>query len=149
MPPNVQPTYQVPGAGGRAFGDALGLFAELHQAAWRWASLNTAQQALRKVLNDAVYALGQLPEGYYVAIVMVTRDMSVGSLRGMIQLESANIAQPRKVEQFLPNQWQKLEPPGNRQHLLIVHNVNGQCPAIFPPKSSMSLELARATLKKL
>jgi hypothetical protein len=147
MPPNVQPTYQNPTAGGRAFGDALGLFAELHQAAWKWAEFNNAKRALRKVLNDAVFALGQHPEGFYVPIVMVTRDLSAGSVKGMIALISTNMGQPRKVEYFQPNQWQMVEPPGNRQHLLIVHNVNGICPRNLPSQS-MGLDAARATLAK-
>jgi hypothetical protein len=148
MPPNVRPSFENPAAGSKSRGDFLGLLLNLGTQAWKSDQYGRAKEGLRRALNDAVYALGRRPEGYYVAIVMVTRDISAGSQRGMIQYVSGSARMPAPVEHFNQHHWRQLEPPGNQQHLIVVHNVPGVCPANLPANAS-NLEQARAVLARL
>jgi hypothetical protein len=140
--------FDNPIAGGKAKGDFLWVLLNLGISAWKSNEFGRAKQSLRRALNDAVYALGRRPEGYYVAIVMVTRDVSAGSQRGLIQFVSGAARNAAPVGAFDRHHWRQLEPPGNRQHLIVVHNVPGRCPANLPA-GSLDLATARATLARL
>ncbi|MGL5010671.1 MAG: hypothetical protein ACRC6I_12380 [Paracoccaceae bacterium] len=143
----VPNAFENPAAGGKAQGDFLGLLMNLATNGWKMDQASKAKQSLRRALNDAVYALGRRPEGYYVAIVMVTRDISAGSQQKMIQFISGSARNPAPVGAFSKHHWRQMEPIGNRQHLIVVHNVQGVCPMNLPA-GSMNLEDARATLQK-
>jgi hypothetical protein len=140
--------FDDPIAGGRAKGDFLGLLLDLFKGGSRMDQTSRAKQSMRQALNDAVYALGRRPEGYYVAIVMVTRDISAGSQTKIIQFISGSARNPAPVGAFHANHWQQMEPPGNRQHLIVVHNVQGVCPSNLPA-GSLDLATAKATLQRL
>jgi hypothetical protein len=140
--------FEDPIAGGKAKGDFLWVLLNLATNGWKMDQMGRAKDAMRRALNDAVYALGRRPEGYYVAIVMVSRDISAGSQTKMIQFISGSARNPEPVNAFHPNHWQQMEPPGNRQHLIVVHNVQGVCPQNLPA-GSLDLETARNTLARL
>jgi hypothetical protein len=148
MMERIAQAFDDPTAGGRAKGDFLWVLLNLATNGWKMDQAGRAKMSVRRALNDAVYALGRRQEGYYVAIVMVSRDVSAGSQSGMIQFVSGSARNPEPVAAFHPNHWQQMEPPGNRQHLIVVHNVQGVCPQNLPA-GSLDLETAWNTLSRL
>jgi hypothetical protein len=144
----IAQAFDDPSAAGRAKGDFLWVLLNLATNGWKMDQAGRAKQGMRQALNDAVYALGRRPEGYYVAIVMVSRDISAGSQTNMIQYVSGSARNPEPVSAFHANHWQQMEPPGNRQHLIVVHNVQGVCPRNLPA-GSLDLDTARDTLRRL
>lgn len=140
--------FENPNAAGQAKGDFLWVLLNLGVNGWKMDQASKAKQSLRRALNDAVYALKRRPEPSYVAIVMVTQDISAGSQKGMIQFISGSARNAAPVSSFSAHGWQQMEPPGRRQHLIVVHNVYRVCPANLPA-GSLDLETAEATLQKL
>ncbi|MCU0800922.1 MAG: hypothetical protein MUD11_03955 [Rhodobacteraceae bacterium] len=129
-----------------ARGNFLGLLLNLATSTWKFSQQSQAKQGTRRALNDAVYALGQRPEGYYVIVQMAGRDISAGALRGMIQFTSATASAPMPVSGFhIPaSVW----PAGTRVFHQVIHNVQGACP-ITLPADAMNLDQAKQLLARL
>ncbi len=139
--------FENPNAQNRAKGD---IFWVLNNIAINYAKMrefSTLKEAMRRNLNDAVYALGRRPEGYYVAIVIITKDISAGSLK-FIQFVRASAGNAAPIGSFDLNFWTRYHLPGHRQHLFIIHNVQGVCPVVLP-MGSLNLEEAKMTLRRM
>ncbi len=139
--------FDNPNAGGHAKGDIFRVLNNIAINDAKMCEFSTFKEALRHHLNDAVHALGRRPEGYYVAIVIITRDISAGSLT-FIQFVRASSGNAAPIRSFDINFWTRYHMPGHRQHLFVVHNVEGVCPVVLP-EGSLNLEEARATLHKM
>ena len=113
----------------------------------RVTEFGTLKEAMRRELNHAVYALGRRREGHYVAIVIITQDLSVQQSK-FIKFIRASSGLPATITSFEQEFWTRYHLPGQYAKLFVVHNMSGVCP-IALPKGSMDLESARSVLQKM
>jgi hypothetical protein len=131
---------------GQARADFVGLVINLIKSAHQWSQHNAAKQGVRKALNDAIYSLEHCPEGHFVLVHMVARDIGAGAHRGTYQFVRASVTNPEPVSGYYARQW--VEAPGSIVKDQVVHNVRGKCPANLP-SNAMNVAQARALKSRL